>query len=242
MIGIDTDGPVRAVFTTRDVSGDLGATGGASDPAAVRVRRRTLCADLGLDADRVVMGHQVHGASVRRVDAPTRPGRFTGGLLGWPEGDGLTTATPGVALVVLGADCLPVLMWRRDAPHIAAAHAGWRGLAAGVVEETVRALGGTSSVSAVVGPGIGPCCFVTGSDVREVLARRFGDPVVRGDGVDLAEAARRALCASGVAPDSITTVPACTSCEPARFYSYRRDGGHTGRQAGVIWIDRGDEG
>jgi len=179
----------------------------------------------------------VHGAFVRRVDAPTRPGRFTGGLTGWPEGDGLTTATRGVALVVLGADCLPVLMWRRDRPDIAAAHAGWRGLAAGVVEEAVRALGDASSVFAAIGPGIGPCCFETGSDVRDLFARRFGDRVVRGGAVDLTEAARCALRSAGVAVAGITTVPSCTSCDAARFYSYRRDGERTGRQAGVIWID-----
>jgi YfiH family protein len=237
MISVATDAPVRAVFTTRDGGLDLGTTGRVNDHQAVRESRRRLCETLGIDAERVTMGHQVHGASVRRVDAPTRPGRFAGGLSGWPEGDALVTSTPGLALVILGADCLPVLAWRRNGSAVVAAHAGWRGLVKGVVERAARALGDPAGAAAAIGPGIGPCCYATGADVRDRFRERFGPEVVAGAAVNLAHAARLALLRTGVPGDAIVAVQACTSCEPERFYSYRRDGPLTGRQAGVIWID-----
>jgi len=199
----------------------------------------TLLDRLTPDAERVTMGHQVHGATVRRIDAPTRPGRFTGGLSGWPEGDALVTSTPGLVLVVLGADCLPVLAWRRNGSAVVAAHAGWRGLVDGVVEGAVRALGDPSRAAAAIGPGIGPCCYPTSPDVRKRFADRFGAEVIAGAAVRLARAARIALRRAGVPDEAIATVEACTSCDPERFYSYRRDGAGTGRQAGVIWIEGG---
>lgn len=240
------DAPVRAAFSGRaggvsrgPYAGlNLGASVG-DRPADVRENRRRLCAALGLDEERVSLGRQVHGALVREVLAPPRPGRFTGALTGWPEGDGLTTRVPGLPLVVLGADCLPVLLWRRDRPAVGAAHAGWRGLVAGVLESAVRALGDPSRTAAAIGPGVGPCCYPTGAEVRESFARRFGDRVVRGAAVDLAAASRAALRAAGVPDGAIWTLAACTSCERGRFYSYRRDGSATGRQAGVIWIEGG---
>jgi polyphenol oxidase len=237
MITIDTPDRVRAVFTTRNPTGDLGTTTGATRPTEVRGNRQALCDGLGIDAQRTVMGHQVHGAQVRHIEAPSRPGRFTGGLAGWPEGDALVTGRPGLALVVLGADCLPVLLWRRDGSCVAAAHAGWRGLVDGVVENAARALGDTAAVSAAIGPGIGACCYQTSAEVRAHFARRFGDHVLHGENVDLAASARAALHTCGVNDDAITTIAACTRCEPQRFFSYRRDGAAAGRQAGVIWID-----
>lgn len=237
MIAVETPAGVRAVFTERDEPGDLGATSGLSRPDTVRANRRALCKQLGLHEDRVVMGHQIHGAHVVNADAPTRPGRFTGGLAGWPQGDALTTSRPGVALVVLGADCLPVLLWRGDGSRVAAAHAGWRGLVDGVLERAVEALGPSTGLGAAIGPGIGPCCYETGPEVRDRFAERFGTETVPGNSVDLAGSAQNALLASGLMPEAITTVSACTSCEPDRFFSYRRDGAATGRQAGVIWID-----
>ncbi len=242
LIEVETDGPARAVFTTRrggvSTGGhaglNLGATTG-DDPAAVRANRQALCGALGLDADRVTMGHQVHGAAVRVVDAPSRPGRFTGGLVGWPEGDGLATARVGLGLVVLGADCLPVLLWRRDRPMVAAAHAGWRGLAGGVLAAAVARLGDADRVGAAIGPGIGVEAYEVGSEVRERFAATFGGGTVRGRAVDLAGAARIALRRAGIPDSAITSLDACTSSDPRRFYSFRRDGAACGRQAGVVW-------
>lgn len=240
LIEVATGGPARAVFTTR--SGGVSAGGFAGlnlgvgdDPDAdVRENRTRLCAALDLDPARVAMGRQVHGAGVREVRDPG-DGGFLGHLRDWPEGDALATSRPGTALAVLGADCLPVLMWRRDTPRVAAAHAGWRGLVGGVLEAAVAALGAPGAAGAAIGPGIGPCCYPVSAEVREAFAERFGSAVVRGEAVDLAAAARVALCAAGIPDEAVTAVGECTACDPGRFYSYRRDGAATGRQAGLVW-------
>ncbi len=242
VIEIETGAPARAVFTTRRGGVSEGPFAGLNlgsdrDDAddAVRRNRRLLCDALGLDAEGVSLGRQVHGAQVRTLDAPSRPGLFTGALRGWPEGDGLATRRPGLGVVVLGADCLPVLLWRRDEPAVAAAHAGWRGLVGGVLAAAVRALGRPERLGAAVGPGVGPCCYPVSAEVREAFASAFGEAVVRSPAVDLAAAARAALVEAGLDPSAVQVVTACTSCEPERFYSYRRDGSACGRQGGVTW-------
>ncbi len=241
LIDVPSRPGVTACFTTRSGGVSTGPWAGLNlgaatgdDPAAVRQNRRRLCAAAGVDPERTTLGHQVHGALVRGIDAPTRPGRFTGALSGWPEGDGLMTDRPGIALVVLGADCLPVLMWRQDEPRVAAAHAGWRGLVDGVLANAVTSLGKPARTCAAIGPGVGPCCYPVDAALRARFAGRFGADVVHGDGVDLAAAARVALGEAGA--DQVTSVGECTSCHPDRFYSYRRDGARTGRQAGLIAI------
>ena len=129
LIEVTTDAPARAVFTTRRGGTSEGRYAGLNlgadtgdRPEAVRANRSLLCAELGLAAERVSMVRQVHGAEVRRIDAPSRPGRFTGGLRGWPEGDGLASRAPGLGLAVLGAAvgpgigpcCYPVSAEVRD--------------------------------------------------------------------------------------------------------------------------------
>jgi hypothetical protein len=242
LIEVPTGAPARAVFTTRrgGVSAapfdelNLGSDRSDAD-RAVRANRRLVCDAVGVDAASVSLGRQVHGAEVRTLPAPSRPGLFTGALRGWPEGDALATRRAGLGLMVLGADCLPVLLWRRDEPAVAAAHAGWRGLVAGVLAAAADALGHPERLGAAVGPGIGPCCYPVSAEVRDRFAAAFGEGVVRGPAVDLAAAARAALVAEGVPAAAIETVPACTSCEPERFYSFRRDGEACGRQAGLVW-------
>jgi YfiH family protein len=236
VIVVDTPPPVRAVFTTRTPEGDLGTTGPEPVSSAVIENRLALCATLGFDPDQVVMGQQVHGADVHAVNTVARPGNFASGQAGRP-GDGLATHRPGVALAVMGADCLPVLLWRADGSAVAAAHAGWRGLVSGVVENTARALGPSESLQAVIGPGIGPCCYRVSNDVRQRFSERFGAEVVRDEAVDLAAAARTALCTMGIDGNAIITVQACTHCDADRFFSYRREGDKAGRQAGLIWME-----
>ena len=242
-IAVATDAPAGAVFTTRRGGAsrapydslNLGAERG-DDDADVRANRLQLCAALGLDTEPVRMMHQVHGTGVRRADAGPEPaGRFAGELRGWPDGDALVGEAEGEALVVLGADCLPVLLWRRDRPRVAAAHAGWRGLAGGVLEEAVAAIGQPGRVGAAVGPGIGPCCYPVSAEVRDRFAARFGDGVVAGTAVDLAAAAARALAGAGVPASAVQRVEGCTCCEPERFFSFRRDGEASGRQGGLVW-------
>ena len=163
----------------------------------------------------------------RRVDAASRRRRSSAHLRGWPEGDGLVTGAPGAGWWCSGADCLPVLLWRRDRPPVAAAHAGWRGLVAGVLEAAVRGARATRSGWAPpIGPGIGPCCYPVSAEVRE----RFAARVRRGGGAAARRSTwppprARALVAAGVARTARSqTVTACTRCEPERFFSYRRDG------------------
>ncbi len=239
-IAVDTVPGVHAHFTTR-VGGVSEGThaglnlGSTSGDAAVDVRenRRRLADALDLDAQRVSMGHQVHGADVHRIDAPASFGRFTGELAGWRDGDGLVTAAADLPLMVLGADCLPVLLWRTDGSQVGAVHAGWRGLVAGILRNAVTMLGG--EVAAAVGPAVRPCCYPVDDDLRATFADRFGAATVVDRAVDLAAGARVELTDAGVDPTHITVAEACTSCDAERFYSYRRDGEHTGRQAGIIW-------
>jgi hypothetical protein len=112
-------------------------------------------------------------------------------------------------------------------------HCGWRGLAAGIVTRGVQAVGATA---AAIGPGVGPCCYEVGD---EVLARfqPLGDGVADGGMLDLPEVARRLLADAGI--ERIDSSGLCTSCQPELFFSHRRDGGRTGRQAGLAWIDHG---
>ena len=245
--GIDTGGAAVAAFTTRAGGHSTGPYAGLNlgrqgdDPAAVFANRRAVAATLGADPARAMMLTQVHGADVRDVtdaDGPRAAGLATFG--GWPEADALATGLPGVALIVLAADCLPVLAWRRDGAAVAAAHAGWRGLVAGVVEAAVARLGDPTRVGVALGPRIGPCCYPVSDDVRDAFARRFGAAVVVGGAVDLAASARVALEGAGVPGDAITEHGGCTACRTDRFFSHRASGGVTGRQAGLIMAPVGD--
>lgn len=236
-ISAATPAGVRAVFTTRRGGASLGPwtglnlSGDVGDaPTAVTANREALAADLGIDPARVAANRQEHGSRVTMVfgDEP-----------GLPEtGDVLATGMPRMALQVYGADCLPILAWRRDGRLVGAAHAGWRGLTGGVVAALVGALGHGSEIEVAIGPGIGPCCYPVEPGVRWMFESGFGPEVVVGEAVDLPGAARLALIAAGVEADGIEVVRACTSCDAGgRFYSHRRDGQPTGRQAGLIWRD-----
>jgi polyphenol oxidase len=177
------------------------------DAGRVRENRERLRAEVG--AQRLAQGRQVHGTRVV-VDAE-----------GIEEADGQVTTAPGVAAMVLVADCLPVALAGPD--RVAMLHAGWRGLAGGVLEAGVEA---TGAVCAAIGPGIGPCCYEVGDDVRAVFGT--GEPTL-----DLKAIARARLEAAGVR--DIHDCGLCTSCDAERFFSHRRDRGVTGRQAGLAW-------
>lgn len=179
---------------------------------------------------------QVHGTAV--VDAGRLP------LDSVPEADASFTDRPGVVCAILTADCLPVLFTDRAGRVVGAAHAGWRGLAAGVLQNTAAAMraAGAGELLAWLGPAIGPQRFEVGSDVvtafvdRDARAVTAFRPIAGRAGKFLADIdalARLALDASGIA--CIAGGGACTVSEPARYYSYRRDG-QTGRMATLIWI------
>ncbi len=233
---------VRAAFTTRTggestgshASLNLGSACG-DDPGNVRANRRALAGSAGFDPDRAATVTQVHEATVVGVGPLGGGGTFIGSLAGHAAADGMVTSEPGVALLVQGADCVPIVGWSADASTVMGVHAGWRGLMAGVVEAGAAMLGTPGGVA--IGACIGPCCYPVDADLREAMAIRFGDRAVCGESVDLRWAARAALVAAGIPSPQIVDVGGCTSCDDDRYFSHRRDAGHTGRQAGLIWIE-----
>lgn len=179
---------------------------------------------------------QVHGARV--VDAEVATAR--------PEADAALARAPATVCALLVADCLPVLFTNREGSVVAAAHAGWRGLAAGVIDNTVEAMTQAGAAArdllAYIGPGIGPHAFEVGRDVYEAYTSRDADSAEaftpQGSGkwlADLPALARRVLRRCGV--HQIYGGELCTFSDPARFFSHRRDK-VTGRMAALIWRDR----
>ena len=225
---------VKACITTR--SGGISAAPFDSfnlgehvedDPVAVTKNRQRLISQLGC---KPAWLRQVHGVAV----VPAEPGDVL-------EADASWTATPGVACTVMTADCLPVLFCDRAGSRVAAAHAGWRGLAGGVLETTLDALAvAPEDVLAWLGPAIGPQAFEVGAEVREAFmavhpqaAEAFVASVNPGRYMaDIYQLARIRLAARGVT--AVYGGGFCTYSDP-RFYSYRR-AARTGRFASLIWL------
>lgn len=228
--------PVRAFSTTRagGVSAppfdtfNLGEHAG-DDPEAVAENRRRLRTMLPADPAWLVQEH----------------GRRVIHLRDWHPGvraDGAWTDVPGPVAVVLTADCLPVLLADPEAGVVAAVHAGWRGLAAGILDAAVAALPVVPGrLRAWIGPGIGADAYEVGPEVPGAFRGLPGDPAEaftpgRDDRfqADLKNAARRMLHAAGV--ESVTDAKLCTAAAPERFFSHRRDR-RTGRMATLIWLE-----
>jgi YfiH family protein len=213
---------VDALVTTRDggVSGgayaslNLGLTVG-DDPDLVAENRRRAVSALGLDLADCVFAHQVHGRAVAVVGDADR-GRGTLALDDAPACDALVTATPGLGLAALAADCLTLVLYDPGAHLLGVAHAGWRGTAAGVAAAAVEAMVGlgasAGAVLAALGPAIPAARYQVGDEVveavRDGLGPADGAAVLAPDGpghwrLDLAEANRRSLVAAGVEPGRI---------------------------------------
>ncbi|HEX7128105.1 MAG TPA: peptidoglycan editing factor PgeF [Thermodesulfobacteriota bacterium] len=252
-------GPAEAAFTARAggvspppyASLNLGA-GSGDDPARVAANGRRLAAALGFAYERVARLRQVHGAEVAVVDG-TEP---ASGPIG--EYDAAVTDRPGVVLLVLAADCVPVLLVDPARPAVGAVHAGWRGVVADAPGAAVRALARAygsrpGALRAAIGPCIGPCCYEVDAPVAERFAEAglpFAPPVATPSAaregrprwrLDLVAAVRRRLEAAGLLPDGIEAAGLCTACRGDLFFSHRRDGARTGRQAGVIWLPEATE-
>ncbi len=239
LLSARTPGPYRVVFSTR--------VGGVSDgpyaslniglltddaPERVIENRRRLAEAAGADPHRAAMAWQQHGPVVERA-VPT-------GILqpGAPLArcDGLWTDEPGVPLMLVTADCLPIAVWRTAGrPALAVLHAGWRGLLAGIVEAGCRALG-PGPLAAAAGPAIAACCYEVGDDVARPFSQRFGGAVIQDRRLDLRGAAERALLEAGC--DTVEHLDGCTACREDLFFSHRRDRGTTGRQ-GIMAHVRG---
>jgi len=234
-------GAVRAAFTLRPGgvsvgpyrSLNVGAHVG-DVPATVAENRRRICADLALPGEPAWL-EQVHGTEVvelGRSGVATPPARAA---------DDVIARRAGGVCAIQVADCLPVLFAARDGSAVAAAHAGWRGLAAGVLEVTIRKLGvDAGALLAWLGPAIGVRHFEVGEEVRAAFVA--GDPGAetaftantRGRWqCDLVGLARRRLRALGIR--DIAGGDWCTYADPERFFSYRRDR-QCGRMAALIWL------
>lgn len=224
----------KGLFTST-LHGNLSSVGGRGSEHGAQARLRLREA---IGVKRLVRGYQVHGTVVGRVFADfDRPG--VGNGLGDDEtldrtprfeADGHAVAASGIAAMALTADCVPVLLGANGA--VAALHAGWRGMAMGVLEAGVRALrdvGGQGELTAAIGPCAGACCYEVGEDVHAA----FGGAHRQGRKIDLRAIARDRLKAAGVA--QVKEVAACTVCDE-RYFSFRREGTRAGRQAGLAWL------
>jgi YfiH family protein len=202
---------------------NLGRKSG-DDVARADENRRIACEAIGADVARLALNFQVHSDRVLKA-VPGMRGEHA---------DGLWTNEPGLPILAMSADCLPVAIARVDqGPAVAVLHVGWRGLLAGVVAAGARALGG-GALAAAIGPAIGPCCYEVGEEVATPFRERFGDDVVREGRLDLWTSAERALHAAGV--ERVERFDRCTSCEPETFFSHRRDAGRTGRQGVIAYV------
>ena len=226
---------------------NLGANRG-DDPANVRENFTRFCAALGTNVHGLVKNHQVHSSRVRPVTLvdtlpdPEAPCQV--------EADGLVTDVPGVCLTIFSGDCIPVLLYDPVRRCVAAAHAGWRGTAAGIAARAVEAMVegygcDPSHILAAIGPGISPCCFETHTDVPDALRAQLGadaDSLIRplpAAGkfqVDLKGANALWLQRAGVAPAHIAISSACTACQRDLFWSHRVQGGQRGSMAAMIQL------
>lgn len=228
--GRDLPGPHPAGQTPDAVSpygtGNLGL-GVQDDPAHVQARRATVASQIGIAPERLLLPRQVHGSDVAVVDSWWQDA---------PEVDALVTVTPGLALGVTVADCVPVMLVDAENGVVGVAHAGRRGMAAGITTATLDAMAdlGARDVDAVLGPSICARCYEVSDQIRDEAAAtaplsasltRRGTPAIDVAAGVLAELAARCR--------SIDVVPGCTA-ERADLFSYRRD--HlTGRFAGLVW-------
>jgi YfiH family protein len=210
---------------------------------------------LAIEAPILVRAGVRHGFGMRGFEAPTgtlRPKQVHGvavatpdsaGRLNPEEADAVVSARPDACIAIVTADCVPILAAASDGSAVAAIHAGWRGLAAGVVAagiEALRALAGRDrAIVAAIGPHIGSCCYEVDEPVLSALGARFGDAKVQQSQhatrpgharIALAELVVAELIAHGVALDALAKIEdACTACHPERFESHRRDGSASGR-------------
>jgi len=213
----------------------------SGDDEAVVLQNRAQLADIAQLPSAPRWLRQVHGTTVVRFDDDA--------VAGEPEADAAVTSTPGVVLAILTADCLPVLFAAKDGGEAGAAHAGWRGLAAGVLEAVIGAMRTPpDQLVAWLGPAAGPAKYEVGVEVYDAFvaqdwsaARAFASTRPHHWKVDLYALARRRLERAGLRAHDIHGGALCTIADPQSFYSHRRstsvESGRTGRMASVAWID-----
>ena len=220
------------------------------DPAAVWENRRRFLLALGLKAEELVTPEQVHGSRIMRVsraDAGRGARKYSDSV---PETDALITNEPGLPLLLCFADCTPILFLDPENKAVGIAHGGWKGTVRKIAQKTVMAMTkefGTKpeEVLAAIGPAIGPCCYEVGGEVaaefEEVFPYHIDKILSEVQGkkhLNLWQANRLQLMDIGVKGDHIEMADTCTACKHQWFYSYRADGGTTGRMAAVIALHK----
>ena len=252
--GMEAAGGVVQAFSTRAGGVSEGIWAGLNlgvsrgdDPDRVRENYHRFFAAIGAKEGCLAMGNQVHGNTVRVVtSADWKSDPY--GKVNY-ECDGLMTATPGVALMIFTADCIPVLLYDPVRRVAAAVHAGWRGTANGVVTRAVERMGEVygcdpANILAAIGPGICPDCFETHEDVPNALMAELGTPVlkhiqIKDNGkfsVDLKGINAMRMEQAGVSPEHIEVCRECTSCRTDKYWSHRKVGNERGSMAAVIQL------
>jgi len=239
------EGVSRAPYNSLNLGGNT-----FDPPHNVQGNRSLLARTFGGRVEKFVMVNQCHGTDILVIDEPNPDYAHFQKL----ACDGIITNQPQVMIAVGVADCLPLLLLDPVKRVVAALHAGWKGTAGNIagkgVDSLVKIFGSEKSdILAACGPAIGPCCYEVDEPVRQVCSAAGFDwshcAVAAGSGkwrLDLAAANREQLQAAGVPEENIEVAGQCVCCQHDWFFSYRRDGGETGRQAGFIMLDRDDSG
>lgn len=207
----------------------------------IQQNRIALAGAVGFDVQSLVTAHQIHSPHVAIVTSADAGKGALDRESRLPDTDAMVTDCEGICLMVLSADCVPVLLYDPVRRVIAAIHAGWRGTAAKIVVEAVRVMKESfacrpENILAGIGPSIGPCCFEVGQEVADVFSELFPDADLIKTAslpgkyhVNLWEANRLELLDSGLKPENIEVAGMCSVCHPDHFFSYRRDGKKAGR-------------
>lgn len=227
----------------------------ADNERIVVENRLFLAGAAGFDASRLTVGQQTHSVRIQVVKSGDVGCGGLNPVSAFPETDALVTNEPEACLMVLTADCVPVLLYDPGCRVVAAIHAGWRGSVAGIVARTIalmREVYGCrpEQLLAGIAPSIGKCCFEVGEEVVQAFQEKYSDTddfVFKGNQsgkyhIDLWEVNRRQLLAAGLVAGNIEVAGRCTVCSPEHFYSYRRDGSVAGRIGTGIMLRRFSDG
>lgn len=218
------------------------------DEANVRANRKLACEALGINPADLVAGSQVHGDRIEIVGLKDRGRGALTGQSSLPGTDALVTGVARVPLSSYYADCVPVFLFEPQKKVIAVAHAGWKGTALRIAEKTLKKMADHFGVEprnclAGIGPSVGPCCYEIDKKVLDPFKESFPGikelVVLSPPGrwrLDLWEANRRTLLDAGLRAENIMISRICTSCHRKKFYSYRGEGGNTGRMAALIML------
>ena len=222
----------------------------ADNPGHVRANRAQLALETGIDPDKFLYASQVHSGDVKVIDQEAVD---KGILTETPQTDALITNLPGICLMVMVADCVPVILFDPEKRVSAVVHAGWRGTVQHISANTITLMKerfgcNPARILAGIGPSIGPCCYEVGEDVRDCATQSFGTSegylIQKKDSqkphFDLWFANRKQLTDMGLKHENIETAALCTQCNADTFFSSRAGKGITGRFAAGICMLTGE--